>query len=509
MNQPVIDVTAFKSIIDHMELSETNVTDVLQDLRTMSHQYALVIAVNQYCLEKVLRIGGPNIVCIGRLLLSLIFQAAKDDNHTQAIEALNTAFTAVCQAQVELGSVPTTACLTLLWQYGERHYNAKRYSEAADWFISGSHPLFGFSSPTSTAKCYRKAALCYIEQREFARAATIMRRCPTDDAPNHYIMFLAAVHQGLEADAIKALHDMRSAAGFDRRMLLLATQISHQLESKGVLLSVLEALLATLVAGSGAGCETVVEAMTLIRCIIRLVLKLMSDPTANQRTLTDIVIKHFRTAKALAKSACEQKAFPLINKDVSWLWRTAYNCAVQGCSEWQQCEEQIAELFAITKGLLEASCEASPVDLDGEAYEHLINASFSAVSGQAFLVRDTLDNGAVNEDQLRGVAAEIRSCKKSIIDILNRHKVQDEAILTRVQHFIHTLRVFEVEFLARLKQWDELGTIVGEAVTSGPLAIVTYEAIADILWADKDCPINGASQAKHLSEISLTSPFCS
>ena len=84
------------------------------------------------------------------------------------------------------------------------------------------------------------------------------------------------------AVAIKALHDMRSAAGFDRRMLLLATQISHRLESKGVLLSVLEALLATLVAGSGAGCETVVEAMTLIRCIIRLVLKLMSDPTANQ-----------------------------------------------------------------------------------------------------------------------------------------------------------------------------------------------------------------------------------
>lgn len=83
------------------------------------------------------------------------------------------------------------------------------------------------------------------------------------------------------AVAIKALHDMRSAAGFDRRMLLLATQISHQLESKGVLLSVLEALLATLVVGSG-GCETVVEAMTLIRCIIRLVLKLMSDPTANQ-----------------------------------------------------------------------------------------------------------------------------------------------------------------------------------------------------------------------------------
>jgi hypothetical protein len=29
MNQPAIDITAFKSIIDHMELSETNVTELV------------------------------------------------------------------------------------------------------------------------------------------------------------------------------------------------------------------------------------------------------------------------------------------------------------------------------------------------------------------------------------------------------------------------------------------------------------------------------------------------
>ena len=92
--------------------------------------------------------------------------------------------------------------------------------------------------------------------------------------------------------AIKALHDMRNAAGFDRTMLLLATQISHQLELKGVLLSVLEALLATLVTGSGSTGETAVEAMTLIRCIIRLVLKLMSDPMANQYVLIQVLILH-------------------------------------------------------------------------------------------------------------------------------------------------------------------------------------------------------------------------
>ena len=62
--------------------------------------------------------------------------------------------------------------------------------------------------------------------------------------------------------------------------------------------------------------------------------------------------------------------------------------------------------------------------------------------------------------------------------------------------------MFEAEFLAQLKQWDDLGAIVGvrstpvdglgrityrtfqEVVTSGPLATGTYEAIADILVRD-------------------------
>ena len=35
---------------------------------------------------------------------------------------------------------------------------------------------------------------------------------------------------------------------------------------------------------------------------------------------------------------------PII-KDVSWLWRTAYNCAAQGCTEWDNAEERVPPLF--------------------------------------------------------------------------------------------------------------------------------------------------------------------
>jgi hypothetical protein len=59
-------------------------------------------------------------------------------------------------------------------------------------------------------------------------------------------------------------------------MLLLATQIAHRLELKHVLLSVLESLLKTLKVGSNG--EVVIEAMTLVRCIIRLTVNILAQP---------------------------------------------------------------------------------------------------------------------------------------------------------------------------------------------------------------------------------------
>lgn len=87
---------------------------------------------------------------------------------------------------------------------------------------------------------------------------------------------------GPAVSAVKAIQDMVECPDFDRKMLLLATQISHQSEMKVILLSVLEALLKTLKPGNTNG-EAIEEAMALIRCIIRLSLKLLDDePTANR-----------------------------------------------------------------------------------------------------------------------------------------------------------------------------------------------------------------------------------
>ncbi|KAF8880917.1 meiosis protein SPO22/ZIP4 like-domain-containing protein [Gymnopilus junonius] len=499
---------AFKSIVDHMEISEGTITEILQDLRAWNQHHSLVTAVHQHCLEQALQRHTTPSEHVHRLLLCLIIHASKDEDHVQAMKTLDDAFKAVYDAEVTLPSLVCTACLTLIWQYGGRRYNSKKWLEAAQWYTAGSHGVFKASGPSTSAKCFRKAALCHIEQREYALASTIIRRCSTNEAATHYIIFLTAIHQGLENEAIRAIQDMLKAPDFDRKMLLLATQISHQSEMKGVLLAVLESLLRTLKIGSNG--EIVVEAMTLMRCIVKLILNLFAETAANKPVLIETVVNQFRTARILTQSASSQKLVPLVYKDISWLWRTAYNCAVQGCTDWENAGEQISELFDIAKEMLECCCHASSVDSDADLGVHLANATFAAVSGRVFSARELMTTtGAIDEENLRVIAAEIKNAKVKINDIWSKKIIQEAHDNECIQYFVHALRVFQAEFATHLKDWDQVSleidvqsvhdlaklnttnaTELQEITLSGPLAVGTYDAIADILWLDSACPVH-------------------
>lgn len=106
------------------------------------------------------------------------------------------------------------------------------------------------------------------------------------------------------------------------------------------------------------------------------------------------------TAKTLVKTACAQNRAPLVIKDISWLWRTAYNCAVQGCSEWSNAEERTPALFDLSREvrsrpesvnsllnpfeqqLLEMYREATMTELDETSHLCIIHGSFAAVLGR-------------------------------------------------------------------------------------------------------------------------------
>ncbi|KAL1952366.1 hypothetical protein VTO73DRAFT_1515 [Trametes versicolor] len=459
---------AFRSIIDHMQYSENTITD------------GLVTAIHLHCLERAFEAqNSSGLVYLDRLLLSLIYHSSKDDDHARAMRDLASAQKLLDAKEYELPKIPTTACLTLLWQFGDRHYHAKRWSDAADWFLVGTHRVFGSMAHISNAKCLRKAALCYVQCGEHAHASAIIRRCPPTDAATHYVALLIAAHQGLEDEAVAAVREMVHASNFNKKMLLLATRLANESGMKTLLLSVLEALLD---ASVREGVEAEAEAITLVRCIIRLVLRMMSEPGADFAVFIPMLLRHFSTALSLVTALEAKQASAVGTKDVSWLWRTAYNTAVQGCSEWENREDSISDLFDVSRQLLQIYTRCPAVDTDAELQMFLINASFAGAAGRVFASRRLASNTAAEDaDRWRLVAQEVVSSRSCIGQIISGASTLDEEGSERAQSFLSILSVFGVEIACRLKTWNRVPDIIEDTSRAQKVDIGTYEAITDIL----------------------------
>jgi len=223
---------------------------------------------------------------------------------------------------------------------------------------------------------------------------------------------------------------------------------------KTLLLTVLEELLTTVNSNEG---DNKSESLTLIRCIIRLVVKLMAEPGAKLDVLVPTLLRHFISATKNIETLHTHKRATAAVKDISWLWRTAYNCAVQGSSEWEDLEEEVSRLFDTTRMLLEVYCEAVLTDVDAEIFAHVINASFAAVAGRMFALRRQLVARQTPQGvQLSAIKEQIKETKTRIQRIISKNQLPGQEETERAQSFIHVLRVFEVEILCLMKEWKEL-----------------------------------------------------
>lgn len=475
---------ALQAIIDNMTYSESNLTDVLQELRTLSQYHQLVTSATQYCLHRALQCSWST-DAVERLLISLIFHCSKDDKHDRAMQDLHASFKELSDVEFELLKAPATACITLLWQYGDRHYHAGRWKEAADWFTCGTHSIFTSLGPVSSSKCFRKAALAHLKRKDYAYAGSIIRRCPDTEATTQYVTFLIAVYQGLEDEAIKSIRNMVHAANFDRKMILLACRLAHDMDMKNLLLNVLKALLETLNFRENVG--NITEAMTLVRCIIRLIIKLLGEPAADLDRLVVALLHHLKIAVTVVES-CEQPA--ILARDVSWLWRTAYNCAIQACSDWEDREDQISDIFDAARRLLELYTLHATVDVDQAIYIYLVNASFASASGRVMSFRRLRSQTeSIESEKYRDLFNEVNQSLQRIGKVLREEKVSQED-LPRLESSLQILRVFIVEVASHLSDWTTVLATIEEASRSDRDSLETYEAFADALWEDKNCPIH-------------------
>ncbi|KAH9177088.1 hypothetical protein EDB89DRAFT_1938043 [Lactarius sanguifluus] len=497
---------SFRSIIEHMEFTEDSINkfisihpeifwattnricypSILLDLRTVSH-HLLVIKVIQMCLRAILgAVTNSGLPFVEHLLLAVIFHCSKDVDHARAMRDLGETCSLLESADFELPKIGATACLMLFYQYGERKRPLKRCSDAVDWFLLGTRKAFSSVADSCASKCIRKAALCHIEQEEYAQASAVIRHCPGDEAATHYLTFLVAVKQGWENDAIRAVKDMVHGTCFDQRMLLMATRLAHESDMKNVLLSVLQELIDFV--GSRKTTEMNVEPVTLVRCMIRLILRLIADPV-NVGEKDMLIIKlteHFATARALVDAARKERRVSFIIKDISWLWRTAYNCAIQGCTEWDNAEERVPPLFDASRELLETYMETA-LEVDEEMHLCIIFSSFAAVSARVFAMRK-LELQMASSDKLEFTAHEIQDCEERLRKTLEKGVISSNN--TRVVQCLSVLLMFEAELACRMKEWQLIPKIIQKVGQCRTLSSDTFEAISDMLWSAQDCPLD-------------------
>ena len=83
---------------------------------------------------------------------------------------------------------------------------------AAKWYRLAAHNAFRAMAEASTAKCLRKAALCYIEAKDMQMAAQTIQNCSHDEAATHYVHFLAYAYQGESVWLPSVILEFRSCA---------------------------------------------------------------------------------------------------------------------------------------------------------------------------------------------------------------------------------------------------------------------------------------------------------
>ncbi|KAG8946412.1 hypothetical protein FRC04_011858 [Tulasnella sp. 424] len=278
---------AFRAIIDNVSFNEINVTDILQEIGVLADNRPLVSTLFQIFLERATdsenNSGQP---FVARILTAHMFILMSAPDEPGALDSMRTSLKAMSQNPAFiLDKISAAACQSLLFQQGARCFQTKHYLQAAEWFKISADSAFEATSEANLSKCLRKTALCYIQAGQYATATDTIAKCPGNEAATRYVAFLCAAHQGLEVDAIRAVGEMAAAPDFDRKMLLLATKLAHEHKMRSLLLSILEKLLSTL--QSNAALETEVEAMVLIRCMVRVIVELINEPNAEMRVTRD------------------------------------------------------------------------------------------------------------------------------------------------------------------------------------------------------------------------------
>ncbi|KAF8708275.1 Meiosis protein SPO22/ZIP4 like, partial [Rhizoctonia solani] len=405
---------------------DTHTPSFLREAQTMvSLSVNLAIVTMQELLDKALSSpDGNGYSFVGTITMALLL-LTKSLQHSDAHGAAEKACQDIARrVDFVMEKTSAAACQLVLWRNGEASYKAKKWMEAADWFTLSASTAFQIPS-------------------------------------------------GLEEEAIQTVETMLSTLDFDRKMLLLAIQLAHETKQKALLLAVLEAMYKTMQREPHVDAET--EGITLVRCSIRIILDLLKEPLAAMTQLTDSLKTNFQRALDLVKLMASKNNLVLIAKDLSWLWRTAYNAAVTGCQDWE--ELVVAEILDVSRELMDVYSTTLAASQDSEVKQCILLSSFTATSGRLFVARRLGSTSQAIELYTR-LARDISAFRERANESLADGTFDGN---DKLDYMINIFFTFEIEALCRIQEWQRIRAVVEAATEMECTMSSTLEAMADLL----------------------------
>ncbi|KAM9356520.1 testis-expressed protein 11 [Symphorus nematophorus] len=244
-------------------------------------------------------------------------------------------------------------CLhVMLWDKASKHFEARNYSEALQWYnYSLSFFKAGQMEPNS-AKLQRNRASCFLQLKQLEKAKEAIKeadRCDPDNIFTQFSIYKIAMQENNVEKAAEAVIAMgllsKSPVASEDRLLLsenaasnllsLAAQIALQNEQQETAMKALESL-----------CETSkdeAQVLTALRCLVRLVLSTIEKSSDEMRNVNlDVLLPYLKMALQKVSQPSHMTAEQR-TEEANWFRKIAWNSALQ-C---ESCPDRMRDFFVL------------------------------------------------------------------------------------------------------------------------------------------------------------------
>ncbi|XP_029368795.1 testis-expressed protein 11 [Echeneis naucrates] len=267
------------------------------------------------------------------LHIELLLQRGKELLGKQKIEDIITGHYTGKQLTLQA----LTSLHVILWDRASKHFEARNYSEALQWYnYSLSFFKAGQMEP-NLAKLQRNRASCFLELKQLEKAKEAIKEAERSDPDSiftQFSLYKIAVQENNVKKAAEAVNMMghlsKCPVACEERLLVsenaasnllsMAAQIALENEQQETAMKALESL-----------CENSkdeAQVLAALRCLIRLVLSTV-DKSSDEMRNVSLDVLHPYLKMALEKISLSHSTVEQRSEEANWFRKIAWNSALQ------------------------------------------------------------------------------------------------------------------------------------------------------------------------------------